>query len=86
MVVLPALKSATDAETVAKKILASVGSPYELDGNPVRTSPSIGIALYPQNAADGDELLKNADAAMYETKQAGRNGYRFFKAAGDAAP
>ncbi len=85
VVVLPALKSATDAETVARKILASVGSPYELDGNPVRTSPSIGIALYPQNAADGDELLKNADAAMYETKQAGRNGYRFFKAAGDAA-
>lgn len=85
VVVLPALKSATDAETVAKKILASVGSPYELDGKPVRTSPSIGIALYPQNAADGDELLKNADAAMYETKQAGRNGYRFFKAAGGAA-
>ena len=79
VVVLPALKSATDAETVARKILASVGSPYELDGKPVRTSPSIGIALYPQNAADGDELLKNADAAMYETKQAGRNGYRFFQ-------
>ena len=84
VVVLPALKSATDAEIVARKILASVGSPYELDGKPVRTSPSIGIALYPQNAADGDELLKNADAAMYETKQAGRNGYRFFKTAGEA--
>jgi len=83
VVVLPALKSATDAETVARKILASVGSPYELGGKPVRTSPSIGIALYPQNAADGDELLKNADAAMYEAKQAGRNGYRFFKTAGE---
>ena len=84
VVVLPALKSAADAETVARKILASVGSPYELDGKPVHTSPSIGIALYPQNAADGDDLLKNADAAMYETKQAGRNGYRFFKTPGDA--
>lgn len=78
VVVLPSLKSAEDAEVVAKKILASVGSPYELSGHPVRTSPSIGIALYPENAADGDELLKHADAAMYEAKQSGRNAYRFY--------
>lgn len=78
VVVLPSLKSAEDAEVVAKKILVSVGSPYELSGHPVRTSPSIGIALYPENAADGDELLKHADAAMYEAKQSGRNAYRFY--------
>ena len=72
------LKSAEDAEVVAKKILVSVGSPYELSGHPVRTSPSIGIALYPDDAADGDELLKHADAAMYEAKQGGRNAYRFY--------
>jgi diguanylate cyclase (GGDEF)-like protein/PAS domain S-box-containing protein len=80
VVVLPALRSVEDAEVVAKKILVSLGAPYELSGHPVRTSPSIGIALYPENAADGDSLLKNADAAMYEAKQGGRNGYRFFRA------
>jgi diguanylate cyclase (GGDEF)-like protein/PAS domain S-box-containing protein len=79
VVVLPALRSVDDAEVVAKKILVSLGAPYELSGHPVRTSPSIGIALYPENAADGDSLLKNADAAMYEAKQGGRNGYRFFR-------
>ncbi len=83
VVVLPSLKSAEDAEVVAKKILASVGSPYELSGHPVRTSPSIGIALYPENAADGDELLKHADAAMYEAKQGGRNAYRFYTKASE---
>jgi diguanylate cyclase (GGDEF)-like protein/PAS domain S-box-containing protein len=79
VVVLPALRSVEDAEVVAKKILASLGAPYELSGKPVRTSPSIGVALFPDNAADGDELLKNADAAMYQTKKGGRNGYRFYE-------
>ena len=83
VVVLPSLKSAEDAEVVAKKILVSVGSRYELSGHPVRTSPSIGIALYPDDAADGDELLKHADAAMYEAKQGGRNAYRFYLKPGE---
>jgi len=79
VVVLPALRSVEDAEVVAKKILVSLGAPYELSGHPVRTSPSIGVALYPENASDGDSLLKNADAAMYEAKQGGRNAYRFYR-------
>ena len=79
VVVLPALRSVDDAEVVARKILTSLGAPYELSGHPVRTSPSIGIALYPDSASDGDMLLKNADAAMYEAKQGGRNAYRFFR-------
>ena len=78
VVVLPALRSTEDAEVVAKKILVSLGAPYELGGHPVRTTPSIGIALYPEDAPDGDELLKNADVAMYQAKQAGRNAYRFY--------
>jgi len=79
VVVLPALRSLEDAEVVARKILVSLGAPYELSGHPVRTSPSIGVALYPENASDGDSLLKNADAAMYEAKQGGRNAYRFYR-------
>ena len=79
VVVLPALKVRDDAETVARKIVASLGAPYELSGHAVATSPSIGIALFPEDASDGDELLRDADAAMYEAKQGGRNGYRFYK-------
>jgi diguanylate cyclase (GGDEF)-like protein/PAS domain S-box-containing protein len=78
VIVLPALRASEDAEIVAKKILSSVGAPYELSGHKVATSPSIGIALYPENASDGDELLKQADNAMYEAKQGGRNAYRFY--------
>ncbi len=81
VIVLPALRSVEDAEVVARKIQVSLNAPYDIAGKDVRTSPSIGIALYPGDAADGDELLKRADEAMYEAKQGGRNNYRFFKAA-----
>ena len=81
VIVLPALRSVEDAEVVARKIQISLNAPYDIAGKDVRTSPSIGIALYPGDAADGDELLKRADEAMYEAKQGGRNNYRFFNAA-----
>ena len=80
VVVLPALRSPEDAEVVAKKIKLSLGAPYNLSGHDVRSSPSIGIALFPEDAGDADELLRHADEAMYMTKQAGRNDYRFYRA------
>ena len=80
VVVLPALRSPEDAEVVAKKIKLSLGAPYNLSGHDVRSSPSIGIALFPEDASDAEELLKHADEAMYMTKQAGRNDYRFDQA------
>ncbi len=80
VVVLPALRSPEDAEVVAKKIKLSLGAPYNLSGHDVRSSPSIGIAIFPEDAGDADELLRHADEAMYMTKQAGRNDYRFYRA------
>ena len=80
VVLLPALRSPEDAEVVAKKIKLSLGAPYNLSGHDVRSSPSIGIALFPEDAGDAEELLKHADQAMYMTKQAGRNDYRFYQA------
>ena len=80
VVLLPALRSPEDAEVVAKKIKLSLGAPYNLSGHDVRSSPSIGIALFPEDASDAEELLKHADQAMYMTKQAGRNDYRFYQA------
>ena len=78
VVVLPSLKSRDDAEMIAEKIRAALAAPYNLNGNAVNTTPSIGVALYPLNGSDADTLFKCSDEAMYQVKHAGRNGYRFF--------
>ncbi len=67
-----------DAATVAKRILESLQQPFRLDEQEVFISGSIGISLFPQDGADLESLLKNADAAMYQAKEAGRNNYQFF--------
>jgi len=64
---------------VAKKIQLSLTAAYQLSGEEVHTSPSIGITMFPADAKDADTLVKCADEAMYEAKEAGRNGYRFYK-------
>ena len=54
------------------------GEPFELEGNEIFVSASIGIALFPEDGATPEALLQHADAAMYEAKKSGRNAYRFF--------
>lgn len=49
-----------------------------VDGNELHASASIGISLYPDDAGDAATLMKHADMAMYDAKQAGKNGFRFF--------
>ena len=78
VVVLPAIKAREDVEMIAAKIRAALAAPYNLNGNAVDTTPSIGVALYPQDGGDADTLFKCADEAMYQVKHAGRNGYRFY--------
>ncbi|SDH71993.1 diguanylate cyclase (GGDEF) domain-containing protein [Propionivibrio dicarboxylicus] len=64
---------------IAEKILSTVKDPFlDLDGHNLETSPSIGIAICPQDGENIDVLLKHADAAMYVAKAAGRGTYRFF--------
>jgi diguanylate cyclase (GGDEF)-like protein len=63
----------------ANKILQALTEPYVLDGYKVMIGTSIGIALAPDNGTDPDQLLRNADLALYRTKAQGRNGYRFFE-------
>lgn len=66
------------AIVVVEKLLNLVAKPYELDGNEIVNSISIGIALYPQDGQDVETLSKNADTAMYRVKNSGRNNYCFF--------
>ena len=70
-----------DAAVTAEKILAALCEPYRIDQLELHVSASIGIATYPADGSTVDALLKNADAAMYQAKQCGRNNYQFFKAA-----
>jgi diguanylate cyclase (GGDEF)-like protein/PAS domain S-box-containing protein len=67
-------------EHVAQKVLDEVRRPFNIEGNEVHVSASLGLALHPQDGADAETLLKNADAAMYHAKELGRNGFRGFSA------
>jgi diguanylate cyclase (GGDEF)-like protein/PAS domain S-box-containing protein len=77
-IVLDGLECVPDALAVAKKIIHTLVSPYDLDGHEVTISPSIGIAIYPDDGREIDVLLRNADAAMYHAKQGGRSAYRLY--------
>lgn len=78
VVLLPRLPRADDAAIVARKMLAVLAEPIEIDGHQLTLSVSIGIALYPVDGGDVDTLLKHADTAMYGAKDAGRNNFQFF--------
>lgn len=66
---------------IAEKIIEAIAQPFELDGHPARVGVSIGIARYSEDSDSEDELVKNADEAMYHAKSAGKNTYRFGSAA-----
>ena len=63
---------------VALDVLERICKPFRVDEHDLSISTSIGIAIYPEDGLDCDTLLKNADMAMYNAKQSGRNAHRFF--------
>lgn len=67
-----------DVAKVARRILDAVSLPYSLEGQEVFISTSIGISLYPFDACNASELVRNADGAMYHAKEQGRNGYQIY--------
>jgi diguanylate cyclase (GGDEF)-like protein len=62
----------------ANTIVEELSLPYFCEGQELRSSPSLGIAVYPNDGQSAEELVKNADAAMYHAKENGRRQYRFF--------
>ncbi|MBC7860176.1 MAG: PAS domain S-box protein, partial [Burkholderiaceae bacterium] len=71
VVLLPRIEAERDALLVARKILDTINLPFVLEGCPVHISASIGIATWPQHGATQEQLVKSADAAMYQAKQGG---------------
>lgn len=77
LVLLGGPSPADYAAVVASKLIQLVSQPYQFAGQEIRIGASIGIALYPQDASDPQQLLHLADQAMYEAKQRRRGSYRF---------
>jgi len=79
MIILEEEKDLITSKAVANKIIEAMQEPIVLGESKLMISTSIGIAIYPQDAADAEALIKNADMAMYKAKEAGRNSFQFFE-------
>lgn len=77
-IILPNIQSVLHVSALCEKLLASIRKPYHLEGNSLFVSCSIGIAIYPDDAADVEIICRNADSAMYKAKEEGRNSYHFY--------
>ena len=73
------VRDADSTEALAARIVETISKPYEIDGQRIDISTSIGMTLAPRDGTDADQLMKNADLALYRAKADGRHGYSFFK-------
>jgi diguanylate cyclase (GGDEF)-like protein len=80
VLVVENLSEAGDAIVVAEKVLACCAEPFAVDGGELHLTASIGVSVYPEDGADGEALLKNADTAMYRAKDQGGATHRFYAA------
>jgi diguanylate cyclase (GGDEF)-like protein len=83
-IVQTAVKTPADVSDLVTKVFDAIRQPYECLGHQLTTDASIGIALAPEHGDDIEQILKNADLAMYAAKAAGRRTHRFFEPAMDA--
>jgi diguanylate cyclase (GGDEF)-like protein len=80
VVILLGLRDSEDAALVADKMVARLCAPCQIDGAELHVTPSIGIAIFPDDGVDSDRLLRNADTAMYHAKREGGSRFCFFTA------
>jgi len=81
VILLTEIEQTQDAASVAEKLLAAFAEPCLIGGQELHVTLSIGISIYPDDGQDADEVMKNADTAMYHAKANGRNNYQFFTTA-----
>lgn len=74
------VRSAEDATAFAERLIAAIGEPFRVADQDIVVGASLGLVLYPGDGDDTDELIKNADIAMYRAKSEERNAYRAFRA------
>ncbi len=78
-ILLPDVGCLDDVESVARKIIATLGAPFKLSRADFRATVSIGIALFPRDGDSAEDLIRHADIAMYGVKRSGKNAFRFFE-------
>jgi diguanylate cyclase (GGDEF)-like protein/PAS domain S-box-containing protein len=78
VLVLPQIKRTSDVAQVAHKVIEQLSLPVMAEERELVVTPSIGIAVFPDDGRDAETLIRNADAAMYHAKEAGRANYQFF--------
>jgi diguanylate cyclase (GGDEF)-like protein/PAS domain S-box-containing protein len=79
VVLLSEVQQAEDVAISARRILAAVAADHFIDRHNLHITTSIGMSVYPDDGADAETLIKNADTAMYQAKENGRQGYQFFE-------
>jgi diguanylate cyclase (GGDEF)-like protein len=84
VVLLSEVQQPEDAATAANRILVSVAEAHSIDQHDLHVTMSIGVSVYPADGADAETLIKNADTAMYQAKENGRQGYQYFTPAMNA--
>lgn len=82
-IILPEIARSEDAAIVAEKIINSIVQEYNLEGNKIKNSCSLGIAVFPNDGSNVDLLIHAADQAMYNAKKEGRNQYKFYSSSLD---
>jgi diguanylate cyclase (GGDEF)-like protein/PAS domain S-box-containing protein len=81
VVLLSEVGQPADAAITARRMLAAVAEAHSLDQHDLYVTASIGVSVYPDDGTDAETLIKNADTAMYQAKENGRQNYQFFKPA-----
>lgn len=80
VIVAPDQGSMQDVATLAARLVQAISEPYRIDGHPVVIGCSIGVAMAPEHGMRVDEILRNADLALYKSKNAGRNCFHIYSA------
>ncbi|MBF0251746.1 MAG: EAL domain-containing protein [Alphaproteobacteria bacterium] len=77
-IIMPNMDTPQNAPTVAQRVLDSLSKPFTLKGHEAFVSGSIGITIFPDDATNAQDLLRNADASMYRAKEKGKSNYQFY--------